>query len=311
MPAGSKPIVHLDDVAKRYGDKIAVRALNLRIPAGTCFGLLGPNGAGKTTTLRMIYGAARPSRGSISVLGEDVARRPREVRSRLGVTLQENVLVDSLGAADNLRIFGRYHCIREPDLSRRVEEVMELLELRTQGALPVTALSGGYKRRLAIGMALMNRPELLILDEPTTGLDPAVRLALWRQIRALRASGTSVLLTTHYMDEAERLCDRLAIMAHGEIVAEGSPRGLISEHLAAEALELEAPEEFQEALLQGLSTPELQLRSGDHLVFYGEDMAGLAGQVRDRSRGREFALRVRPTNLEDVFLRLTGTSLDE
>jgi lipooligosaccharide transport system ATP-binding protein len=171
----------------------------------------------------MIYGVTRPSAGSVRVFGIDVSREPRRVRARLGVTLQENVQIESLTAAENLRVFGRFHLLREPDLSRRIDALLDLLELGSHRDVPVVALSGGFRRRLSIAMSLMNDPELLVLDEPTTGLDPAVRLALWSRVRELRARGTSVLITTHYMDEAERLCDRVTIMSEGRSVSEGTP----------------------------------------------------------------------------------------
>ncbi|HEX6435794.1 MAG TPA: ABC transporter ATP-binding protein, partial [Candidatus Binatia bacterium] len=166
---------------------MAVDNLDLEVPTGICFGLLGPNGAGKTTTLRMIYGVTQPASGTILVFGMDISRNSRAVRARLGVTLQQNVLIEALSPKENLRVFGRYHLLQEPELSRRVEELIDFLELRSHADVPVKRLSGGFQRRLAIALSLINGPELLILDEPTTGLDPAVRLALWSRIRELRA----------------------------------------------------------------------------------------------------------------------------
>src|SRR2546426_10740446 len=219
-------------VSKRLGDRLAVDGLDLDVPGGGCFGLLGPNGAGKTTTLRMVYGVTRPTTGSVRVFGLDVTRETRAVRARIGVTLQENVLIDAISPVDNLRVFGRYHLLREPALSHRIEELLDFLELRSHAQVPVKVLSGGFRRRLAVALSLMNQPELLVLDEPTTGLDPAVRLALWSRGRELQTRGTTVLLTTHYMDEAQRLCDRVAIVAGGRVVADGAPDALIRAHLA-------------------------------------------------------------------------------
>ena len=301
-------IVEVRGLTKRFGDRAAVVDLDLDVPEGLCFGLLGPNGAGKTTTLRMLYGVARPTRGSVRVFGIDIAEDPRSVRARLGVTLQENALIDLLSPEDNLRIFGRYHRLREPELSQRVAELMEFLELRSHAGLQVVALSGGLKRRLAIAMSLMNRPELLVLDEPTTGLDPAVRLALWSRIRELREGGTTILLTTHYMDEAERLCDRVAIMAQGRIKSLGAPRELIARHLAPEAVEFDCPAEAESELLDGFDSLP-RLRSGKRLMVYSADVSPLEARVRDRSRPLP-SLIVRPTNLEDVFLAVTGTELE-
>ena len=296
-------------VSKHYGDRVVVDGLELEVEAGGCFGLLGPNGAGKTTTLRMVYGATPPSAGEIRVFGIDVAQDPRAVKARLGVTLQNNVLIEALSPIENLQIFGRYHLLREPELSKRIDELVEFLELSSHATVPVIALSGGYQRRVAIAMSLMNRPELLILDEPTTGLDPAVRLALWSRIRALRAEGTTILLTTHYMDEAERLCDDVAIMEAGRIIARGSPARLIAECLAREALEVECSDAERATLRAGHDTlPEL--RSGSRLVLYADDVEPITQRVHALDVGTRRPLIRRPTNLEDVFLHLTGTSLE-
>src|SRR6266850_28064 len=185
------PIVEAHGISKNFGERTAVDHLDLEVPARVCFGLLGPNGAGKTTTLRMIYGVTRATSGLIRVFGMDISQHLRAVRARLGVTLQQNVLIESLSTKENLLVFGRYHLLREPDLSRRAEELIDFLELRSHAHLPVRQLSGGFQRRLAIALSLINGPQLLILDEPTTGLDPAVRLALWSRIRELRAERRS------------------------------------------------------------------------------------------------------------------------
>jgi len=303
--------VQLRSVSKSFGNRPAVDRLSLDIPGGICFGLLGPNGAGKTTALRMIYGATRPSSGTIRVFGIDIAREPRAVRSRLGVTLQQNVLIEALSPEENLRVFGRYHLLSEPELSRRIGELIDFLELRSHANLPVKQLSGGFQRRLAIALSLMNRPELLILDEPTTGLDPAVRLALWSRVRDLRAGGTTVLLTTHYMDEAQRLCDRVAIISAGRIIDEGVPGELIANYLAPETVEFDCAPEEESAWLGGISPePRRRLRVGRRLMICSEDAAALIDHIRRRDQGDRRALVVRPTNLEDVFLALTGTSLE-
>jgi lipooligosaccharide transport system ATP-binding protein len=303
-------IIRAGAVSKRFGDRLAVNGLDLEVPRGVCFGLLGPNGAGKTTTLRMIYGVTRPTAGTISVFDLDIARHTRAVRARLGVTLQQNVLIDALSPIDNLRVFGRYHLLREPELSRRIDELIDFLELRSHAHMPVRALSGGFQRRLAIGLSLMNRPELLILDEPTTGLDPAVRLALWSRVRDLRAGGTTVLLTTHYMDEAQRLCDRVAIMAAGKIIASGAPEELITSRLAPEAIELDCAPDEETVLFDRATLPAHRVRIGRRLMLYLDDATVLAEHIRRRDAGNRRTLVVRPTNLEDVFLTLTGTALE-
>ena len=309
-PDPSAPIIACEGVAKRYGAQLAVDHIDLVVPPGACFGLLGPNGAGKTTTLRMIYGATQPSAGTIRVFGLDVVQETRSVRMRLGVTLQENALNEVLSAVENLRIFARYHRLPRADVERRIEELLDFLELRSHATLPVRALSGGFQRRLAIAVSLIHRPELLILDEPTTGLDPAVRLALWDRIRALRRNGTTVLLTTHYMDEAQRLCDQLAILSAGRIVAEGAPGALIREHLALQALELDLGLAEQTKALGELHDVR-RLRSGSRVVLFADDATALLETLRQRGGiGDPSAVVVRPANLEDVFLALTGTALE-
>jgi len=302
------PIIDVQGISKNFGDRAAVDQLDLDVPPRVCFGLLGPNGAGKTTTLRMIYGVTRATSGTIHVFGLDIKRHARAVRSRLGVTLQQNVLIEALSPKENLLVFGRYHLLREPELARRAEELIDFLELRSHAEIPVRQLSGGFQRRLAIALSLINGPELLILDEPTTGLDPAVRLALWSRIRELRAAGTTVLITTHYMDEAQRLCDRVAIMAAGKVIASGSPSDLIASRLASETVEFDCSPNEESALLDGVA-PERRLRVGRRLMLYVDDATPLIEQIRRHDEGDRRPIIVRPTNLEDVYLSFTGASL--
>jgi lipooligosaccharide transport system ATP-binding protein len=302
-------VVEARAISKKFGDRLAVDQLDLEVPARVCFGLLGPNGAGKTTTLRMIYGVTRPTSGTIRVFGMDIGRNLRAVRSRLGVTLQQNVLIEVLSPKENLLVFGRYHLLREPELSRRVEELIDFLELRSHADVPVRQLSGGFQRRLAVALSLVNRPELLILDEPTTGLDPAVRLALWSRIRELRAAGTTVLITTHYMDEAQRLCDQVAIVSAGRVIAAGAPAELITTRLAPEAVEFDCTPGEETALLDGVAAGR-RLRIGGRLMVYLDDAADLIERVRRHDRGDRRPTIVRSTNLEDVYLSLTGTGLE-
>ncbi len=303
-------IVEAHSVSKQFGDRFAVKNLNLEVPAGVCFGLLGPNGAGKTTTMRMIYGVTRPTEGRILVFGIDIAQDPRRVKSRLGVTLQQNVHIEALSPEENLRVFGRYHLMRDPELSHRIDDLIDFLELKSHAKMPVQHLSGGLQRRLAIALSLMNRPELLILDEPTTGLDPAVRLALWSRIRDLQAEGTTVLLTTHYMDEAQRLCDRVAIISDGRVIEEGKPADLIVTHLAKEAVELDCNPDEESVLLARPIPPPRRLRVGKRVMIYLDDATTLIDHIRDQDQGDRRALVVRPTNLEDVIHALTGTRLE-
>lgn len=304
-------IVHLSGVTKRFGERVAVDELTLSVPAGVCFGLLGPNGAGKTTTLRMIYGVTLPTSGEVRVFGMDAARQVRAVRRRLGVTLQQNVLIETISPRANLTVFGRYHLMDGADLARRVEQLLDFLELRSHADVPVNKLSGGYQRRLAVALSLMNRPELLILDEPTTGLDPAVRLALWSRVRELRRGGTTVLLTTHYMDEAQRLCDVVAIMSAGDVIAQGAPEALIERYLARETVELDATPEEEHALLRGLEESPPRYRAGNRTMLYTDEAGPLLERIRKRPEFDDRAMVARPTNLEDVFLALTGTRLED
>jgi lipooligosaccharide transport system ATP-binding protein len=303
------PVVEARAVSKTFGERVAVDRLDLDVPARVCFGLLGPNGAGKTTTLRMIYGVTRATSGTIRVFGMDIARQVRAVRARLGVTLQQNVLIEALSPQENLAVFGRYHLLREPELSRRAEELIDFLELRSHARVPVRQLSGGFQRRLAIALSLMNRPELLILDEPTTGLDPAVRLALWSRIRELRAAGTTVLITTHYMDEAQRLCDQVAIVSAGKVIDAGAPQDLVAKRLAPEAVEFDCTPGEEAALLNGYLAGR-RLRVGRHLMLYVHDATDLVEHIRRCDEGDRRPIIVRPSNLEDVYLSLTGVSLE-
>jgi len=309
LTPSNAPVIELHSVSKQFGDRMAVDNLDLEVPARACFGLLGPNGAGKTTTLRMIYGVTQPSSGTILVFGMDISRNSRAVRARLGVTLQQNVLIEALSPKENLRVFGRYHLLHEPELSLRVEELIDFLELRSHADVAVKRLSGGFQRRLAVALSLINGPELLILDEPTTGLDPAVRLAIWSRIRELRASGTTVLVTTHYMDEAQRLCDRVAVVSAGKVIRSGAPAELIAA-LAAETIELDCSIEEEAALLNGFAANAQCLRIGQRLMIYLENTSGLIDHIRNSDHGDRRPIIVRPTNLEDVYLSLTGTSLE-
>ncbi|MFN2375734.1 MAG: ABC transporter ATP-binding protein [Candidatus Binatia bacterium] len=309
----AEPVVRVRGLVKRFGDRTAVAGVDLDVHRGEIFGLLGPNGAGKTTTMRAIYGVTIPSDGRVEVFGLDVAAHGRRVRARLGVTLQDNVLIEALSPVENLRVFCRYHLLGRAASEKRIEELIAFLSLASHRDVPVRNLSGGYQRRVAIALSLVAEPELLILDEPTTGLDPAVRRALWDNVRALRDGGATVLLTTHYMDEAERLCDRVAVMSAGKVLAVGSPRELVARHLAVDVVEIEgqAAEIAQTtALVSTFSSRVVAVRSGRRTTFHCADGAGLADLLRRQDGRHRHDLVVRPSNLEDLFLHLTGSDLE-
>jgi lipooligosaccharide transport system ATP-binding protein len=305
-------IIECRAVSKRFPERLVVDALDLDVPPGLCFGVLGPNGAGKTTTLKMIYGVMPPSAGSVRVFGIDVTANARTVRARLGVTLQENSLIQNLSPLENLRVFGRFHLLAKNVIEAQAQELLDFLDLRSHASVPVAKLSGGFKRRLAVALSLMNRPELLILDEPTTGLDPAIRQTLWQRVRDLRAAGTTVLLATHYMEEAEQLCDRLVILSEGKVVADGSPTRLIRDLLAPQVLELDVPVGAESKVLGDLNGVQRR-RNGTRVSIYVQDAEALLETIRCRNnRGceRHNGLAIRATNLEDVFLKLTSSSLE-
>lgn len=313
MEAMSKekvPIIETKGVTKVFGDsKPAVSDLDLVVSDGFCFGLLGPNGAGKTTILRMVYGVVQPTRGVVRIFGKDVGQETRAVRARLGVLLQDNVMIENLTPRDNLHIFGRHHLIPEAMLSKRVDELLDFLELRSHADVQVLKLSGGFKRRLAAAMSLVNEPELLILDEPTTGLDPAVRHVLWSKIRHLKADGKTILLTTHYMDEAERLCDQVMIIDEGKSICQSSPGELIKSKLHSQAIEFDCTVVEEQQLFDGLVNTYPKLRSGNRLMVFAQDTTPILDAIHRLDRGDCRPVIIRPANLEDVFLSVTGTQL--
>ncbi len=226
----STPAVHARGLRKRYDGIVAVDGIDFDVPAGECFGFLGPNGAGKTTTMKMIYGLASVDEGTLEVLGRDIARHRREVKARLGVVPQDENLDKELSVRENLLVQAGFHGIRGAEAEERVAELLDVALLTARAGARTPELSGGMRKRLLIARALVNRPDLVVLDEPTTGLDPQARHTLWRTLDELRAGGVTLLLTTHYMEEAARLCDRLVIMDHGRIVTEGAPAELVTRH---------------------------------------------------------------------------------
>ena len=298
-------------LVKRFGSFEAVKGIDLEVSPGESFGFLGPNGAGKSSTMRMIAGVSPVTEGVRRIFGLDPAVAGSAIRNRLGVVPQADNLDGELTPLDNLVIYGRYFDIPRSECVERARELLEFVQLTDRSGGRVDALSGGMKRRLTIARGLMNRPEMLLLDEPTTGLDPQARHILWDRLYRLKQQGVTLVLTTHYMDEAEQLCDRLVVMDAGRIVAEGSPRDLITNYSTREVLELRfsAGQNAQhEAQLTGLGE-RLEVLA-DRVLVYTEDGESALREVHTRGMRPESSL-VRRSSLEDVFLRLTGRSLAE
>ena len=288
---------------KRYGEAEVVSGLDLDVRAGECFGLLGPNGAGKTTTLRLCLGLTHPDGGDIELLGEPVPARAREARARVGVVPQFDNLDPDFTVAENLQVFARYFSIDSVDA--KLPQLLDFAGLAGRGDARITALSGGMKRRLTLARALINDPQLLVLDEPTTGLDPQARHLIWERLRRLTQEGKTLLLTTHFMEEAERLCHRLAIMDHGRLIAIGSPRELIAEHIEPHVVEVHG-NGVDAWLSRARSVAPRFERAGDTVFAYAGDVAPVLATLEGQP---ELSYLHRPASLEDVFLKLTGRDL--
>jgi lipooligosaccharide transport system ATP-binding protein len=309
---GARPLISARGLTKRFGRYMAVDAVDFDVQRGEVFGFLGPNGAGKTTTMRMIACVSPITGGDLSVLGMDPRHDGPAIRARLGVVPQEDNLDTELTVWDNLLIYGRYFGLPVPVIRERAAELLRFAQLDDRRDSRVDPLSGGMKRRLTIARALINRPDLLLLDEPTTGLDPQARHLLWERLYRLKREGVTLVLTTHYMDEAEQLCDRLVIMDEGRIVAQGSPRQLIDRHSTREVVELRfAVPEQQDAAVPRLDGLGARLEPvADRVLIYTDHGDDTAAAVYERGLHPESVL-VRRGSLEDVFLLLTGRSLDE
>ena len=301
-------------LVKRFGDganaREVVRGLDLRLEPGECFALLGPNGAGKTTTLRCALGLTAATAGSIRLCGLPVPERARDARARVGVVPQLDSLDPDFTCAENLLVFAGYFGLAERDVRPRIPELLAFAGLEGKENARIQSLSGGMKRRLTLARALVNQPELLILDEPTTGLDPQARHLIWERLRRLTAEGTTILLTTHFMDEAERLANRLAIMDGGRILAQGSPREVIAAHIEPQVVEIFGEWQGEGAAAWAAAHAQALCRrcevSGETAFCYTDDAAPLLAHL-----ARQPGLRSlhRPANLEDVFLKLTGRDL--
>ena len=310
MPAN--PVAEASRLEKRYGDFTAVDGIDFCIERGECFGFLGPNGAGKTSTMRMLQATSLPSKGELSVLGMNPARDGKLIRARLGVCPQADNLDPDLQVRENLVVYGRYFPQPKAVTERRADELLAFVSLGEKRNQPVPELSGGMKRRLVIARALINDPELLLLDEPTTGLDPQARHLIWQKLRELKTRGVTMVLTTHYMDEAERLCDRLVIMDHGKILAQGAPRELIEEHVGKDVFELGASAAEAREFLEGLDLDgAVHEHTGDILAVFLGKKSELAEGLVERARSAGARYHLRNASLEDVFLRLTGRELEE
>jgi lipooligosaccharide transport system ATP-binding protein len=308
----AKPAVVARGLRKSYGERVAVDGIDFVVGPGICFGFLGPNGAGKTTTMKMMYGLATVDAGELRVLDLDVTRERRAIKSRLGVVPQETNLDGDLTVRENLLQQARYFGIEEEKARARADELLEFSLLGDRAEDRIHALSGGMKRRLLTSRALMGDPELVVLDEPTTGLDPQARLAVWTALDRLRRRGVTLILTTHYMEEAERLCDRLVIMDEGRIVAEGRPSDLVRHYVGREVLELRLDEDCDAERLVGSLDGRIQGHdlSDRTLMLYADDAEAVLAGLDHDTFPTESAL-VRRATLEDVFLRLTGRSLRE
>jgi len=301
-------MIEAQGLTKRYGDFTAVDGIDFAVERGETFGFLGPNGAGKSSTMRMIGAVSPASGGTLRVLGRDPERDGSEIRQRLGVVPQEDNLDLELDVGENLLVYGRFFGLPREEIRRRSDELLEFVQLTDRRDARVDSLSGGMKRRLTIARALVNSPELMLLDEPTTGLDPQARHALWDRLYRLKQQGVTLVLTTHYMDEAEQLCDRLVIMDQAKIVAEGSPRELIERFVEREVVELRFGTQNGRPSLDDLGDHVEVLQ--DRVVIGADDGDAVVDLVHARGHHPETVL-VRRSTLEDVFLRLTGRSLND
>jgi len=307
-------MIHARGLRKTFGAKTgaaleAVRGIDVDVRRGEAFGFLGPNGAGKSSTMRMIAAVSPPSGGTLRILGLDPTKDGPAVRARIGVCPQEDTLDNELNVRDNLYIYGRYFGIAKAVVNERVDELLEFVQLTDKAKSKVEDLSGGMKRRLTIARSLVNRPDLLLLDEPTTGLDPQARHVLWDRLFRLKQAGVTLVITTHYMDEAEQLCDRLVVMDKGRIVAEGSPLDLIRAHSTREVAELRFGVGEHERLAEKIADLGDRVEVlPDRLLVYTADGEEAIAKVHERGL-EPVAVLVRRSTLEDVFLRLTGRTL--
>ncbi|MCF8167718.1 MAG: ATP-binding cassette domain-containing protein [Rhodoferax sp.] len=302
------PILSVKNLSKRYGDTQVVDGVSFDIAPGECLGVIGPNGAGKTTTIRMCLGLTLPDAGSVTAFGLPMPRDALAIKAQLGVVSQLDTLDPDFSCAENLLVYGRYFGMPGAAIRARIPQLLEFASLSHKASAKPVELSGGMKRRLSLARALVNDPKLLLLDEPTTGLDPQARHLMWERLQLLLQQGKSILLTTHFMDEAERLCSRLLVLDHGKKIAEGTPRALIAEHLEPDVVEV-----FGAGALELTHSPLRSLASrvevsGETVFFYTSQAKLLLQALGDTPQLRTLH---RPANLEDLFLKLTGRQIRE
>ena len=301
-------VLSAQNLHKSYAGLAVVDGISIALNKGECYGLLGPNGAGKTTTLRLMLGLIEPESGSLSLLGHVVPQHAREARLRVGVVPQVDNLDPDFTVAENLLVYGRYFGMKDSEIEARIPMLLEFANLAHKRDVKIPTLSGGMKRRLTLARALVNDPDIIFLDEPTTGLDPQARHLIWQRLRELTAQGKTLLLTTHFMDEAERLCHRLAILDHGRMVAEDSPRALIAQHIEPQVVEVfgegvtKWADEYAEKYAKRFEV------SGETAFCYVDDAQPLLAHLHGHA---ELRYLYRPANLEDVFLKLTGREMRE
>jgi len=304
--APAPPLIGAHALSKRYGDHIAVDGVSFEVHPGECWGLLGPNGAGKTTLLRMLLGKTPPDSGRLEVLGHRIPAEATAMRAQVGVVPQQDALDPDFTVSENLRVFGSYFGMRRAEVDARIPRLLAFAALEARADASVNTLSGGMQRRLALSRALLNAPRLLLLDEPTTGLDPQARQLIWQRLRDLRRDGLTLVLTTHYMEEAERLCDRVTVMDHGRLLDGDAPQALIRRHIEPQVVEVHGDGVLAWHRQVGAALAGRHEQVGDTVFYYCHDAAALLAAV-ETAPGLRFLHR--PANLEDVFVKLTGREL--
>jgi len=301
-------IIQAESLTKKFGDLVAVDNIDFKVFKGECFGFLGPNGAGKTTTMKMVHCVLPLTAGKLTVAGMNVTMQAREIKKMIGVAPQEDNLDPDFTVFHNLMVYARYFDVPQEEARRRSEELLKFVQLDEKRSVIIDQLSAGMKRRLILARALINEPQILILDEPTTGLDPQARHLIWDKIKSLQKQGVTIVLTTHYMEEAAQLCDRTLIMDYGKIIEEGTPSDLIKKHVGEEVLEVAYDEAVLKFLRNAFPDARLEVVS-DRIQVFTNQPKGVFSQILSKFSFK--AAMIRDANLEDVFLKLTGRRLRE